>query len=264
MNEPFALSKRVAEVTGLGLLVHREVTGSTNADLIKFAEVGHETNMVLVTDHQLAGKGRLDRTWHDKIRQSLLVSFLLPLQAIDAALAVAALSTAARQAVDQTTEPKVLLKWPNDLVVEEATKVKKLGGVLAHYLTKPSPTVIIGVGINISAIDEPADTTSLAQCGMAMISGVDDRDLLLAAILVIFAQNLAQPQRVMEQMRAHSATVGKQVRVEMVDNSVTLGQAIGITDTGHLQVRCDDGVVETIISGDVRHLRRQLASKDTS
>ncbi len=257
MNEPFALSKRVADVTGLGLLVHREVTGSTNADLIKLAQDGHQTNAVLVTDHQLEGRGRLGRTWHDKMRQSLLVSFLVPLQAMDASLAVAALTTAARQAVDQITEAEVLLKWPNDLVVEEATGTRKLGGVLAHYLAKPNPAVVIGLGINIVTIDELEDTTSLAQCGMQGSGVPGDRDPTLATILVTFAHNLAQQQKVMEQMRAHSATIGKQVKVEMVNNSVIVGKAIGLTDTGHLQVRCVGGDIQTVTSGDVRHLHRQ-------
>jgi biotin-(acetyl-CoA carboxylase) ligase len=42
------------------------------------------------------------------------------------------------------------LKWPNDLVVEEVTGVRKLGGVLGETqgLGTNDPQVVVGLGIN--------------------------------------------------------------------------------------------------------------------
>ncbi|MFT7503363.1 MAG: BirA family biotin operon repressor/biotin-[acetyl-CoA-carboxylase] ligase, partial [Gammaproteobacteria bacterium] len=58
----------------------REVTetGSTNTDLLHLAEageIGHRT--VLRTDHQTAGRGRLDRRWDAPAGANLLASMYL-------------------------------------------------------------------------------------------------------------------------------------------------------------------------------------------
>ena len=52
-------------------------TGSTNADLLAAAAEGAPEGVVLVADHQSAGRGRLDRTWVAPAGSSLLVSVLL-------------------------------------------------------------------------------------------------------------------------------------------------------------------------------------------
>ena len=52
-------------------------TGSTNKDLLAEAVAGASEGVVLVADHQTAGRGRLDRTWSAPPGASLLVSVLL-------------------------------------------------------------------------------------------------------------------------------------------------------------------------------------------
>ena len=52
-------------------------TGSTNTDLLTLAATGEVPGLVLVADHQTAGKGRLGRTWSAPPGASLLVSVLL-------------------------------------------------------------------------------------------------------------------------------------------------------------------------------------------
>ena len=53
------------------------VTGSTNADLLAAVESGDaDDRTVLVADHQIAGRGRLDRRWDAPAGTNLLVSLL--------------------------------------------------------------------------------------------------------------------------------------------------------------------------------------------
>ena len=54
-----------------------EEVGSTNADLLALAADGAVEGLVLVADHQTAGRGRLDRRWEALPGSSLLVSVLL-------------------------------------------------------------------------------------------------------------------------------------------------------------------------------------------
>ena len=51
--------------------------GSTNADLIAAAKQDAPEGAVLVAEHQVAGRGRLDRVWTSPPRAGLTVSVLL-------------------------------------------------------------------------------------------------------------------------------------------------------------------------------------------
>ena len=267
---PFAASSRVANATGLGPLRHVEVTGSTNADLVAEAREGFCGPAVLVADHQSAGRGRLGREWDDDRGDALLVSIRVPAELDGVGGVVAAVGAAARFAADQLTTSTVLTKWPNDLVVEDGSAPGKLGGVLAEYVAEahesvpnesvpnecvPNECVIVGVGINVRAIERQPGATSMAECGMEQSGSLADRDLLLSGLLSALAPRLADPVAVLEEMRANSATLGARVRVELPGNRFVTGEAVGLSDEGHLLLRCDDATHRTITAGDVIRLR---------
>lgn len=287
---PFAASSRVANATGLGPLRHVEVTGSTNADLVAEAREGFCGPAVLVADHQSAGRGRLGREWDDDRGDALLVSIRVPAELDGVGGVVAAVGAAARFAADQLTTSTVLTKWPNDLVVEDGAAPGKLGGVLAEYVAEahesvpnecvanesvpnecvpnesvpnesvpnesvPNECVIVGVGINVRAIERQPGATSMAECGMEQSGSLADRDLLLSGLLSALAPRLADPVAVLEEMRANSATLGARVRVELPGNRFVTGEAVGLSDEGHLLLRCDDATHRTITAGDVIRLR---------
>ena len=54
-----------------------EETASTNADVAERFRGGEQEGLVLVAEHQTAGRGRLGREWVAPARSSLTVSFLL-------------------------------------------------------------------------------------------------------------------------------------------------------------------------------------------
>ncbi len=251
----FEASSRVADATGLGPLRHVEVTGSTNVDLVAQARAGSVGPAVLVADHQSAGRGRLGRHWDDERGNALLVSIRRPVPFAEAAGVVAAVGAAARSAAARLTTSTVSVKWPNDLVVKAGPAPGKLGGVLAEYLKEPSETVVVGVGINVGAIKRQQGATSMAQCGMLQRNSHADRDLLLSVLLRELALRLADPNSVWEELRKNSATLGTRVRVELPGDRFVEGEATGLSDEGHLLLRCDDATSLTITTGDVIHLR---------
>jgi BirA family transcriptional regulator, biotin operon repressor / biotin---[acetyl-CoA-carboxylase] ligase len=234
-----------------------ESTGSTNADLAEAARKGAAEGAVLVAEAQLAGRGRLGRTWTVPPRAGLTFSILLRPHVPAAAMGWLSLlyGVAAASAIRRLAEVDVRLKWPNDLLIGE----RKVAGVLAD---RADDAVVVGMGLNVSLRPEelPVETaTSLAIEKAACV----DRDPLLRAVLREVEAHYrewtavdgdAEAAGLRSAYLAVSATVGRHVRVELPGQQVVTGKAIGVDHFGHLQVEGPDKRY-TLSAGDVVHVR---------
>ena len=86
---------------------------------------------MLVAEHQVAGRGRLDRVWTSPPRAGLTVSLLLRPDVPAARRGWLPLLTgvALAEAVGEVTGVRASLKWPNDLLAVDG---RKLAGILAE------------------------------------------------------------------------------------------------------------------------------------
>ena len=134
----------------------------------------------VVTDHQTAGRGRLGRTWEDVPGRSILASVLLLPQApmpLWPELSLVA-GEAVAAALRSETGVDATLRHPNDVVVAG----RKLVGVLPE--ASPGRVVLgIGVNVNQSAAELPADTAKPPTSLRVELGREVDRAPLLAAIL---------------------------------------------------------------------------------
>jgi BirA family biotin operon repressor/biotin-[acetyl-CoA-carboxylase] ligase len=246
---------------------HVEETGSTNRDLLEQAAGGAPEGLVLVADHQTAGRGRLDRSWIAPAGASLLVSVLLrpTLPPDDLFLATLACAVAAIEATDQVAGVRPGLKWPNDLVVSAGSSdSRKLAGILAEsrVIDGQVDALVVGMGLNVNwPVERPASLSATAIAINDLTGAEVDRDALLVAWLRRFDHHLSavsDPKGragFLDTVRESSATVGRSVRVELADRSFD-GVAIAITDRGHLLVDPGEGApIEEIAVGDVIHAR---------
>lgn len=101
---------------------YTESTGSTNTDLMQAEKVADGT--VLLSNEQVAGKGRLGRQWVSPAGSQLIFSVLILPDSLDH---LGTLPLAAGLAVTDSVE-KAVLKWPNDVQIDG----KKLCGILAE------------------------------------------------------------------------------------------------------------------------------------
>ena len=101
---------------------------------------------MLVAEHQVAGRGRLDRVWTSPPRAGLTVSFLLRPDVPAARRGWLPLLTgvALAEAVGEVTGVRTSLKWPNDLLAVDG---RKLAGILAE---STGTAVVVGVGLNVT------------------------------------------------------------------------------------------------------------------
>lgn len=238
-----------------------EAAGSTNALVAERARAGEEPGLVLVTEHQTAGRGRLDRVWETPARSSLTFSVLvrpevpperwpwLPLlagYAVHAALA------------DRL--PDVALKWPNDVLVDTETGEglgRKVAGILVERVEAPDgPVAVIGIGINVSqTVDElpvalatsvtletgePVDRTQLLGQVLGSLHGLQGLLGDVDSLRVAYADVCA--------------TLGRTVDVHLPGGEVRRGEALDLDASGALVVSAGDGTF-TVAAGDVVHVR---------
>jgi len=208
--------------------------GSTNLVAVELAKLGAADGTVVGAEHQTAGRGRRGRTWASEPGSSLLVSVILrpapPLVTLLAGLAAA-------EACETVAGVAATLKWPNDVMAPEG----KLGGILSELVSGPGPAkhaAVVGLGLNVNW------RSPLPAGAVALGAGVDRGDLLVAWLTAF-----DRADDVVGRYRARCATIGRQVRVELADESIE-GMAERIDEDGALVV---DG--RRIIAGDLVHLR---------
>ncbi len=244
-----------------------EEIGSTNAELIGRAgdpdEGGAPEGTVLVAEHQVTGRGRLDRVWTSPPRAGLTVSFLLRPEVPASRRGWLPLLTgvALAESVAEATGVLPSLKWPNDLLAADG---RKLAGILAESATSPATpmAVVVGTGLNVSTRSDelPDGGTSLSRITGRPV----DRGTVLLALLRAVEQRYRRWTAVLgdpvssglaQDYLARSSTVGATVAVQLPDGSTLEGVARAVDWDGRLVVATAGGTVE-LASGDVRHLRR--------
>lgn len=215
---------------------------------------------VVVTDNQTGGRGRLGRVWVSPPGKALAISVLLRPQGLrPEALGWFPLlaGVAMSRALSGFTTREVAVKWPNDVLIDDA----KVCGILSELLPGMDG-VIVGAGVNLTLERDELPTpssTSLALAG----AGEVDPDAVLAAYLtqlsVLYRDFVAaggDPIRsaLRDEVAEACHTLGRSVRVELPGGGVLLGTATAIDDDGRLIVESDDGPT-AVAAGDVTHLR---------
>ena len=252
-------------------------TGSTNDDLVARAGGHADDGLVLATDHQSAGRGRLDRRWQAPAGTNLTFSVLLRPSWLATAgsntgpdrrgLVTSALAVSVAEVLE-ALGLDTAVKWPNDVLLA-GPQAGKVAGILAELVTGERPAIVVGLGLNVdwpppeSVISDepvPPGATSLARAGIRV-----DRWWLMVDVLVAFDRQLAAlestdgPERLRADHLAASATVGSRVRVERPGGDL-VGDAVDLTVDGALVVEPDSGDGEpcgpvVVNVGDVTHLR---------
>jgi BirA family transcriptional regulator, biotin operon repressor / biotin---[acetyl-CoA-carboxylase] ligase len=235
-------------------------TGSTNSDLLARAAAGEDVGgVVVIAEHQTAGRGRIGRAWSDAARAQIALSVgvrpgdvpidhwgWLPLAA-----GVVVVDTVAAEA-----GVRAGLKWPNDVMVGDC----KLAGILAE-VAAPNTFVVIGVGLNVTLSAEEAGdpaATSLLDLGVA----APDRDRLIRRLLSELGTRIDHwrvarglDEKLVGDYRARSATIGSEVRAVLPGNRTLVGAARGIDGEGRLVVDAGGGDTVAVSAGDIIHLR---------
>ncbi len=241
----------------------RVETGSTNADVAEAARTGASEGLVVVAERQLTGRGRRDRVWVSPPRAGLTLSVLLrPGPAVPPRrwgwLSLLA-GVALRETVERRTELPARLKWPNDLLVNDA----KAAGILAEMV---DDAVVVGIGLNVTTrADELPPPAGLPPTSLRLAGAqVTDREPLLRDLLRAIAAwyagwreagGDAEMCGLLAAYREGCTTIGREVRVLLPGGADVIGTATTVDNDGQLVVRTVDGSTKHVSAGDVVHVR---------
>ncbi|MDH6591975.1 BirA family biotin operon repressor/biotin-[acetyl-CoA-carboxylase] ligase [Variovorax sp. TBS-050B] len=229
---------------------------STNAELMRRARAGRSEPVLLVAEHQTAGRGRLGRPWQSAQRRdeaaavssSLTFSLALPLAPRDWAGLSLAVGVAVAESLDPTGAAGVALKWPNDLWVDD----RKLAGILIEtavpHAARADATaaaaaryLVIGIGINIGPREAEGMRTPPAWLRQWRPDARAPEVLAeLAAPLVRSVQAFETRgfAPFAERFAARDALRGREVQL----SDGTAGLCEGVAWGGELQVRTAEGL----------------------
>jgi BirA family biotin operon repressor/biotin-[acetyl-CoA-carboxylase] ligase len=241
-------------------IYHFFKTDSTNRVALELGHAGEPEGAVILAEEQTAGKGRAGRAWQSERATGIYLSLLLRprLAPVQAPLLTMMAGLSARTAIQSQTGLTPDLKWPNDLLVCG----KKVGGILTEMHAEPSQVrfVIVGIGLNVNQEKFPGELGTTASSLRIETGKQVSRLELLVRLLREFENDYNRflregPAGVTQKFEAVSSYAqGKRVRV--TNGAVSFaGTTAGLGPEGLLQVKRDDGLVVTVISGDVAEAR---------
>ena len=250
------------------------------------ARDGAPEGIVVVADHQTAGRGRRDRTWVAPPGGSLLVSVLLRPPARVAGAASMAAAVAMVEAVERiagvTPGSSGRTTWSS----ATADGDRKLAGMLAEADWPAGSTisggyrapaahdravVVVGVGLNVTwpvMADDPGDGDAAIEPALAEVAGlatalnwlgaeVDRVDLLVAFLrgwtTATRGSSRTAPTPCWPPGASGRPRSAGGVRVDLGADEVE-GTAVDVTGDGHLVVETPEGDRRTLAVGDVVHL----------
>ena len=144
------------------------------------------------------------------------------------------------------TPHRLVLKWPNDLLIGDA----KLSGIL---LEAERDAVVIGIGVNLVSAPDLADRKSAA---LTQFGPAPDRDAFAESLATHFATELERwrtygLEPLIRSWTAAGTPKGTTVSVHEPDGGKVSGKFDGLEADGSMRLRLADGTSRVIHAGDV-------------
>jgi BirA family biotin operon repressor/biotin-[acetyl-CoA-carboxylase] ligase len=116
------------------------------------ARNGAPTGTVIVADEQTSGRGRAPgRVWYAEAGAGLLCTVVLRVAPPVAFTLRAGLALVAGiERAFPTLAGRCVIKWPNDVLIQNPTSIKKVAGILTE---NDGTALLVGFGVNIYAAD---------------------------------------------------------------------------------------------------------------
>ena len=239
----------------LGEIWTLESTGSTNTVAMEQGMLGLPGPLAIFAEHQTAGRGRFARKWESHSGEGLCLSLLLRPEApqkLWPRLPTLAALAVARCAAECLPHEAVQIKWPNDIVA----RGKKLAGLLAETGSDPvrGPFFVLGIGLNIHQLTFPAPLDATAT-SLRILSGQAQEKAAVAArllghlgrVLPLLEEDFPAA---LKEVEARSCVLGHLLTLHTGTHTI-VGNAESLDSEGRLQIRTQDGTLQSFAAGEV-------------
>ncbi len=214
-------------------------TNQIAAELIQDKQAKH--GALVWTDHQLAGRGQQGRSWESAPGQNIAASLILyPQWLVSQQFYLnMAVSLAIREALQPFLSDLVLIKWPNDIFVQNG----KLVGILIQnsLMADKIHTSVVGMGINVNQKEFIAPrATSLAKEVNQQFSREEVLNLILRCMETRYQQLLSQDYEGIKS-DYESYLLGKgERRIFSEKNEKFSGTITGVDESGKLIIQVEN------------------------
>ena len=218
---------------------------STNTEARRKINENIKMPAVFIADKQTSGRGRRGKTFFSE--GGLYMSILLDTAEKDIVLLTTLASVAVAEAIEETANTVVGIKWVNDIFIDNKTVCGILTEAVSDFEANRVQAVIIGIGINLTTDVFPAEISEIAGS-----VGSVNRCYLAAEIfkrLKAGCEVLSQ-RSFMDDYRKYSLVIGKEV--EFSRNGIDyIATARNIADDGSLLVITKEGEEITLNCGEI-------------
>lgn len=231
---------------------------STNLYLKDLARTGGEDGMVVISNAQSSGRGRMGRQFQSPSGKGIYLSVLLQggLSGEQMMPFTALAGLAVCRSIEKICGLRPVLKWPNDLLLEN----KKICGILAELVTIPheKPAVVLGIGINVlqTAADFSPEVAEIA-ASLQQIGGREVcRPQLAAALIeeldVVYDALLSGNWTAcVTDYRVRCAHIGKPVRLLPIGGDPEEVTVLDVDDCFGLVVQDVAGEIRILRTGEI-------------
>ena len=234
-------------------IFEEEVT-STNDELDILARNGEDEILVMLSESQTKGKGRMGRTFHSPKGSGIYMSILLrPLfSPEDCNLLTPMTAVAAAKAIEAVLSVKTDIKWVNDIYVNG----RKAAGILtkaAFSSADKTDYVIVGIGINLT-VPKEGFHEEIKDIAVALKKEVSlsERDKLVGVFLREFLSYYKSMPEVTfsGEYQKRLLYVGEKITVREKESFYS-ANVIGVNGRLQLEVLTEDGKKKTLYTEEI-------------
>lgn len=236
--------------------IYEEVV-STNLTAKELAEEGAKEGLIVLSEMQTGGRGRLGRSFFSPKGTGIYMSILLrpqiPME--QSILLTVASAVATTEGIEEILGGKVEIKWVNDIWKDG----KKVCGILTEgsisVETNELEYMVVGIGINVFSPEDgfPEPLKEIATSATAKKEKMGEiRNLLVANILQRFWDYYTKIEQndFYEKYKKYCFVIGKNVFIERKDNKIPV-KVLDLDEQCRLVVEYESGEIAHLQSGEI-------------
>ncbi len=221
---------------------------STNIFAKKRAADGAKNGTLIISEEQTNGRGRHGNSFYSPSATGLYMSVILceDFSNWDSDLITICAGCSVCMAIEGLTEKKPLIKWVNDIYLDD----KKICGILSEatfdYEAKTIDSIVVGIGINITTHSFPEGLEKKA--GMVGVH-IERAELAAKVYECLFKCLKRTREENIIEYKSRSLVLGRMVEFTKA-NRLYKAKAVDIDMKGQLIVETEEGTM-TLNSGEI-------------